>query len=71
MEFTREYISAIRRDLRGVVTLSQIEAKIFMNERKNVTLLDAFRKNLKADPNKACIVYYDKTWTFQDVTQNR
>ncbi len=67
MEFMREYFSAICRDLRGVVTLAKIETKIYMNERNNVVLADAFRKNLKASPNKACIVYYDKTWTFQDV----
>jgi hypothetical protein len=67
MDFIREYMAAIGRDLRGVVKLGRIEGKIYMNEKNNVTLADAFRANLRRNPTKPCIVFYDKTWTFQDV----
>jgi len=41
------------------------KAKIFI--RENMTVPKLFLENVKKNPNKACIIFEDKTWTFLDV----
>jgi hypothetical protein len=45
--------------------------KSILYKYKNLTTADIFLENVKKNPNKACIIFEDKTWTFQDVNMNK
>lgn len=62
-----QFISSAARDLGTMPNLLRNERLLKKYSEKNVTVADAFRENLKADPKKVCIMYNDESWTFQDV----
>ena len=60
-------IITLPRDFRALITLSKIKRKTKNYDDKKVSVIDVFGKWVKKQPNKDCIVYDDKIWTFQDV----
>ena len=68
INFLRNFISAIIRDIIGGLTLFKVENRIKTFEKKNIQYADIFRKTLSKYPNKPCIVFEEETWTFQDVS---
>ncbi len=65
--FIYNLCSVIYRDLIGIFYVIKIESQIYNFTRKNEVLADLFRKCLNKHPNKACIVFQDQVWTFQDI----
>ena len=55
------------RDLLGLYILIRIESKIKYNDVSRGTVGDVFRRNVKKHPHKACLVYEDQVWTFQQL----
>jgi hypothetical protein len=56
------------RDLLGICVLAKVETKMHLIDRRQLLVPDLFRKLVKLQPNKACIVFNDDVWTFQDVS---
>ena len=67
LNFIYNLIFAIYRDLRGAANLIFLKKTIKKFENENSTVSDKFRQLVKKHPNKACIVFNDEKWTFQDV----
>ena len=62
-----DLLSAVYRDLSGLCTLAKVETKMHLIEKKQLLVPDLFRKLVKFQPNKPCIVFNDEVWTFQDM----
>ena len=62
-----ELMSAVFRDLLGVYILIKVETKMHLIDKRNLLVGDLFRKLVKMQPNKACVVFNEQVWTFQDV----
>lgn len=62
-----QYLIAIYRDLLGIRLFIDIKStlKKFQNDHSNT--FREFEKLVKKHPNKACIIFDDKIWTFKDV----
>jgi len=58
---------AIKRDFNALLLVIPIAKKLITYKKQNLTTADVFLKNVKKNPNKACIIFEDKTWTFLDV----
>jgi hypothetical protein len=60
-------IKMFPRDLKGILLRYKINKnnKKWKNEGLNVA--KQFRKNVLKHPNKAAIIFENKTWTFQEV----
>lgn len=55
------------RDVRGLVTFAKIKAKLRKLDKYQYNVTDVFSKWVKSQPNKACIIFNDVTWTFKDL----
>jgi hypothetical protein len=65
------YLIAIKRDVTFFIKMAYLIIKSILYKHKNLTTADIFLENVKKNPNKACIIFEDKTWTFQDVNMNK
>jgi hypothetical protein len=61
------FLQAAFRDIRALILLIKIELKMYLNDRKNIVLVDIFRRHVRQKPDKPCIIFNQQTWTFQDV----
>ena len=57
---------AIYRDLVGVVYLINVTKNMSNFQKENANTAIRFRQLVKKHPKKACIIFNDQTWTFQD-----
>ncbi|XP_018579796.1 long-chain fatty acid transport protein 4 [Anoplophora glabripennis] len=57
------------RDLRALYKYLRLIIQVKSFQRKNLTLADVFRQNVKKHPNKPCIVFEDQEWTFGQVEE--
>jgi solute carrier family 27 fatty acid transporter 1/4 len=62
-----EFFRALVRDLIGAKKLFTIKLKIRQFEKSNSTIPEKFIKFVNKHPNKACIIFDDQIWTFQQV----
>ena len=60
-------INAVKRDIMGILYMIKIRRKLAYYSKQNMVTADIFREWTKKQPNKPCIIFYDKTWTFKDV----
>ena len=58
---------AIKRDFDALFIIIPIAKKLLSYKKRNLTTADVFLKNVKNSPNKACIIFEDKNWTFLEV----
>ena len=68
ISFIRSLIEAILRDIMGAIMLFNTERILKKFDRTNIQYADVFRKFVRKNPNKPCIIFEDQTWTFQDVS---
>jgi len=57
----------LRRDVTCLYKLAMVKRKIVRLDKNPVAVSQVFRNWVKKQPNKECIVFEDKTWTFLDV----
>jgi acyl-coenzyme A synthetase/AMP-(fatty) acid ligase len=57
----------LRRDVTCLYKLAMVKRKIVRLDKNPVAVSQVFRNWVKKQPNKECIVFDDKTWTFLDV----
>ena len=62
-----EFFRALIRDLIGAKKLFTIKLRIRQFEKSNSTIPERFLKFVNKHPNKACIIFNDQIWTFQQV----
>jgi hypothetical protein len=55
------------RDIKGLLVRSRLEKSTEKWIKEGLTLAKQFRKNVLKHPNKAAIIFENKTWTFQEV----
>jgi hypothetical protein len=67
LKFLYCFIVTFPRDLGIVKTIITLKLKVRHIDNNTPTVADVFHTWVKKQPNKPCIVYYDKIWTFQDV----
>ena len=60
-------IKTLPRDLKGLALRSKLNKVTQLNEKNALTVAKQFRINALKHPNKAAIIFENKTWTFQDV----
>ena len=65
--FVFKILFAVYRDLIGVVYLLKVNRNINNFQKDNANTATRFRELVKKQPKKACIIFNDQTWTFQDV----
>jgi hypothetical protein len=65
--FVFKILFAVYRDLIGVVYLLKVNRNISNFQKENANTATRFRQLVKKHPKKACIIFNDQTWTFQDV----
>ena len=65
--FVFKILFAVYRDLIGVVYLLKVNRNISNFQKDNANTATRFRELVKKHPKKACIIFNDETWTFQDV----
>jgi len=63
-------IVTFRRDVRGIITYFTILRKSKQVDKKDYCVADVFGQWVKKQPQKPCIIFNDKTWTFLDVYRN-
>ena len=68
VRFLFTLVSALKRDVKGIVAFKNI-LKIIDNH-KDSTVADIFFNSVRKHPNKACIIFENKIWTYQDVREN-
>ena len=66
-KFLRNLLQALCRDFRSLFLIIKIESKLKRIEKKNVLVADMFRKLVRKHPDKTCIAYYDRNWSYLDV----
>jgi hypothetical protein len=59
---------SLRRDILGIIFFARLKNLFKKADQENLVTADFFRMNLRRTPNKTCIEFYDKKWTFKDVT---
>jgi hypothetical protein len=60
-------IVTFRRDVRGIFTYFRILNKSKHVDKKNYCVADVVGQWVKKQPQKPCIIFNEKTWTFLDV----
>ncbi|KAJ8970900.1 hypothetical protein NQ317_009052 [Molorchus minor] len=55
------------RDIRALINYVKLLIQVKTLQRKDLTLADIFRQNVKKYPNKPCILFEDQEWTFAQV----
>ncbi|XP_060078888.1 long-chain fatty acid transport protein 1-like [Ylistrum balloti] len=65
--FTWVVINTLPRDLRGLSVLLKTKFIIRDHLRSGTTIAKLFTKSANKYPNKACILFEDEVWTFQEV----
>ena len=60
-------LKTIPRDLKGLGLRRRIDGLTQSWEKNALTVAKQFRINALKHPNKAAIIFENKTWTFQDV----
>lgn len=55
------------RDVRTLSKILKVFVKSYIYDKKNLIVSEVFKKWVKKNPNKQCIIFNDQTWTFQDV----
>ncbi|XP_066596385.1 long-chain fatty acid transport protein 4 isoform X2 [Prorops nasuta] len=55
------------RDARALFRYITLRLAIRKHEKKNRTVADVFRQYVEKHPNKACFIFEDQEWTFQQV----
>ena len=67
LKFIFYSILTLRRDISCLYKLGQVKRKIDFFEKNPLSVSQVFNKWVKKQPNKECIVFDDKIWTFKDV----
>lgn len=67
IKFIYEVFRAVYRDILGTLLLIRTRRRLtrFQQEKSNV--YNEFCKLARTQPDKACIIFNDHTWTFKDV----
>lgn len=55
------------RDVKGLLRYIKLLWLIRGHEKKNKSVADIFRQHVARHPNKACIIFEDQEWTFQQI----
>lgn len=65
------YVAAVTapRDVRALLKYIRLLIEIKGYQRRNQTLADIFRENVKKHPNKPCIIYENQEWDFAQVEE--
>lgn len=67
LKFIFQVFYAIYRDLSGAKFLIKAKRLLGDFEKNKSTVFDEFKNLVRENPQKACIIFEDKTWTFKDV----
>ncbi len=67
LRFIYEILLAVYRDYLGTMLLIRTRRRLSRFHKEESTVFREFEKLVRTQPNKACIVYGDQTWTFKDV----
>jgi solute carrier family 27 fatty acid transporter 1/4 len=62
-----EYMVCIYRDFLGALFFKRTSKYLANVVGKKITVGDAFREIVRKTPNKACMLFNDQAWTFQEV----
>lgn len=65
VRFLFNILTALKRDVKGIIAFKRILKKI--DSYKELTAAEVFFQNVRKHPNKECIVFEKKIWTFKDV----
>jgi len=57
----------IYRDINAILFFLRSKKKLDEFDQKKLIVSDVFRNLAKKHPNKACILFEDQTWTYQDI----
>lgn len=65
------YIAAVTtpRDVTALFAYIKLLILVRKYQRKNVTVSDIFQTQVAKHPDKTCIIYEDKVWTFRDLNE--
>jgi hypothetical protein len=63
-------ILTLPRDLKLTLTALRAVIPIFLYNRNQVSVSEIFKKWVKTQPKKPCIIFNSEIWTFQDVNIN-
>jgi hypothetical protein len=55
------------RDIKGLIMLHYVEWQFRKNEKDGSSTPKMFEKLVKKHPNKACIIFEETVWSYQDV----
>ncbi|KAK0172575.1 hypothetical protein PV328_005877 [Microctonus aethiopoides] len=55
------------RDLKALIRFIQLMWSMRGNEKKNLSVSDVFRQHVAKHPNKPCLIFGDREWTFQEM----
>lgn len=67
LKYILEFLNAIWRDLQAIKKMIIVRLIISKFEKDNSNTSERFSQFVKKHPNKACIIFNDETWTFQQV----
>ncbi|KAK2587571.1 hypothetical protein KPH14_003699 [Odynerus spinipes] len=60
-------LRTLPRDVKALLRYAKLLWVIRCHERKNRSVADVFRQHVARHPNKACLIFEDQEWTFQQV----
>lgn len=55
------------RDVRGLLLMIKVEKLFSKWEKDELSVYDLFKQRVKQNPRKACFIFEQKTWTYQEV----
>lgn len=67
VKFIYEILLAIYRDVLGTFLLIRTRRRLNDFQKNESNVFAEFSKLVRQQPNKACIIYNEHTWTFKDV----
>ncbi|XP_023020391.2 fatty acid transport protein 1 isoform X2 [Leptinotarsa decemlineata] len=62
-------LRTLPRDVRGLIGFIKLIIQMKTLHRRNLTIGDVFRQNVKKHPDKPCILFEDQVWTFAQVEE--
>lgn len=64
-------ITTFKRDIKWLKTIAKLKSTVQKFGEDKLTVAKQFRKLVKKHPNKACIIFENNIWTYQDVLIER
>lgn len=60
-------VKNLPRDLNALITLTKVKKKLAFVDKHNINVFDYFYQWVRSQPDKACLVFNESTWTFGDL----